>query len=67
MRLPLTALVSGLVLANGCVEEDAAMFIEGALPLLPTDCEVSSGDTVFLPSGTLDLSSGRGYRDTRPS
>jgi hypothetical protein len=61
MRLPLTALVSGLVFANGCVKEDAAMFIEGALPLLPTDCEVSAADQVFLPSGTLDLSSGRGY------
>jgi hypothetical protein len=61
MRLPLTALVSGLVFANGCVEEDAAMFIQGALPLLPQDCEVSSADNVFLPSGTLDLGTGKGY------
>lgn len=61
MRLPLTALVSGLVFANGCVEEDAAMFIQGALPLLPADCEVSSQDNVFLPSGTLDLGTRKGY------
>ena len=61
MRLPLTALFSGLVFANGCVEQDSSMFIQGALPLLPADCQVSNQDNVFLPSGTLDLIGRKGY------
>ena len=63
MRLPLTALVSGLAFANGCVKQDAAMFIEGALPLKAPACTVSNTDTVFQPSGTLDLlaAAGSGY------
>ena len=63
MRLPLTALVSGLAFANGCVKQDAAMFIEGALPLKAPACTVANTDTVFQPSGTLDLlaAAGSGY------
>ena len=63
MRLPLTALVSGLAFANGCVKQDAAMFIEGALPLKAPACIVSATDTVFQSSGTLDLlaAAGSGY------
>ncbi len=63
MRLPLTALVSGLAFANGCVEQDAAMFIEGVLPLKAPACSVSNTDTVFQSSGTLDLlaAAGSGY------
>ena len=63
MRLPLTALVSGLAFANGCVKQDAAMFIEGVLPLKAPACSVSNTDTVFQSSGTLDLlaAAGSGY------
>lgn len=42
------------------MEEEAAMFIEGALPLAPAECEVANTDNVFLPSGTLDLGRGGG-------
>lgn len=61
MRLPLTALVAASLASAGCVEEDAAMFIEGVLPLPPGNCEVQSTGTVFDDSGQLDLNINRGY------
>jgi hypothetical protein len=60
MRLPLTAILAASLGAAGCMEEEAAMFIEGALPLVPDQCEVAAQDSVFLPSGTLDLGRGGG-------
>jgi hypothetical protein len=60
MRLPLTTILAAGLATTGCMEEDAAMFIEGALPLAPDECEVSAGDSVFLSNGILDLSRGGG-------
>lgn len=62
MRLPLTAILTASGLATaGCMKEEAAMFIEGALPLVPEECEVAAGDNVFLSNGILDLGGGSGY------
>jgi len=62
MRLPLTAIFAAAGLATvGCMEEEAAMFIEGALPLAPDECKVSAGDNVFLSNGVLDLGGRSGY------
>jgi len=55
MRLPLATLASGLLLANACVEEDAAMFIEGALPAVAPACDVNANQINFRSSGVLDL------------
>jgi|GEM_PF-1188260 len=60
MRLPLTAILAAGLATTGCMEEEAAMFIEGALPLIPDQCLVSDADQVFLSSGTLDLGRGGG-------
>lgn len=61
MRLPLTVIIAAGLASTGCVEEDAAMFIQGVLPLVPEDCEVQATDAVFASSGVLDLRVGRGY------
>jgi hypothetical protein len=61
MRLPLTALAAVGLASTGCIEEDAAMFIEGVLPLVPAECQVNSTGNIFDDSGTLDLRVGRGY------
>jgi hypothetical protein len=60
MRLPLTAILAAGLATTGCMNEEAAMFIEGALPLAPDACEVANNNSVFLPSGTLDLGRGGG-------
>jgi hypothetical protein len=61
MRLPLTAALAVAGLSAACMEEDAAMFIEGVLPLVPEACEVQSTQTIFSTCGLLDLRVGRGY------
>lgn len=61
MRLPLTALVVASLTTTACVEEDAAMFIEGVLPVEAGVCVVASTATVFDNSGILDLNADRGY------
>ncbi len=61
MRRSLVALLAPGLFAAGCVEEDAAMFIEGVLPqLVDKECLVSDGDTVFRPFGTIDLAAASG-------
>lgn len=61
MRLHLTALVAAGLATSGCVEEDAAMFIEGVLPVEAGVCQVSANGQIFDDSGTLDLNANRGY------
>jgi hypothetical protein len=61
MRRSLIALLAPGLFAVSCVEEDAAMYIEGVLPLVAdNECSVSAGDNVFQPFGILDLAAASG-------
>lgn len=51
--LPLMALAAAL--ASGCVEEQGAMFISGALPLTPDTQCVATPSGLYLARGLLDL------------
>src|SRR5688572_14081159 len=47
---------AGLGLSGCPAPEQGAVFIEGAMPILPTDdCIVDPGNEVFIASGTLDI------------
>lgn len=61
MRASLPLLFVGLASGSCVVEEDVAMFIEGALPATAPACVVKSTDTVFLSQGVLDLGLKSGY------
>lgn len=44
-----------VTLGSGCVQEQGAMFISGALPVDPPDCSAQAGGNEYRGIGTLDL------------
>lgn len=62
MRAALASiLAAGGLLTAGCVDNEAVVFIEGALPLLAPDCEVDAASNDFASNGIFDLLGGSGY------
>lgn len=59
VRSTLLLAVGAAALASGCVEEQGAMFISGALPISPDNqCVVTAGSGVYLARGLVDLGEG---------
>lgn len=56
VRSTLLLAVGAAVFASGCVEEQGAMFISGALPVTPdTDCTAEPGGGEYLAGGLVDI------------
>lgn len=56
VRSTLLLAVGAAALVSGCVQEQGAMFISGALPISPdADCVATAGSGVYLARGIVDL------------